>query len=83
MCFTGNGLGARRAVAQLCRIYAREGADHQGKSPTILLETRSFKNNAGGTTTWPVFKLIGWEYFTAGVPAPQPRQGDMDDEIPF
>jgi len=72
MCFTGNGLGARRAVAQLCRIYAREGADHQGKSPTILLETRSFKNNAGGRTTWPVFKLIGWDYFTPGVPAPQP-----------
>ena len=73
LCFTGNGLGARRAVAQLCRIYAREGPDRQGKSPTILLETRSFKNNAGGTTTWPVFKLIGWDYFTPGVPAPQPR----------
>jgi hypothetical protein len=73
LCFTGNGLGARRALAQLCRSYAREGADHQGKSPTILLETRSFKNNAGGTTTWPVFKLIGWEFFAPGVPAPQPQ----------
>jgi len=99
LCFTGNGLGARRAVAQLCRIYAREGPDRQGKSPTILLETRSFKNNAGGTTTWPVFKLIGWDYFTPGVPAPQPRpvavpiappsprprkRGvDHDDDIPF
>jgi hypothetical protein len=73
VCFTGNGLGARRALAQLCRIYAREGADHQGKGPTILLEARSFKNDAGGTTTWPVFKRIGWDYFTPGVPAPQPR----------
>ena len=27
LCFTGTGKGARRAVAQLCRVYAREGAD--------------------------------------------------------
>jgi hypothetical protein len=25
-----------------------------------------------GTTTWPVFKRIGWDYSTPGVPAPQP-----------
>src|SRR6516225_5726452 len=51
MCFTGNGLGARRALAQLCRIYARELADHQGKSRTILLEARSFKHAACGNST--------------------------------
>jgi hypothetical protein len=71
VCFTGTGKGARRAVAQLCKIYSRPGSDRQGKSPVILLESRSFPNKNGGTTTWPVFKLIGWEFFTPGVPAPQ------------
>ena len=60
-------------MAQLCRIYAREGADRQGKGPAITLNTWSFDNKSGGTTTWPVFKLIGWEFFTPGVPAPQPQ----------
>ena len=73
VCFTGTGKGARRAVAQLCRIYAREGADRQGKSPAMTLNTWSFENKSGGTTTWPVFKLIGWEFFAPGVPAPQPQ----------
>jgi hypothetical protein len=73
ICFTGTGLGARRAMAQLCKIYSRPGADRQGKSPTVLLETRSFENNAGGTTTWPVFKLINWEFFSPGVPAPEAK----------
>ena len=73
VCFTGTGKGARRAVAQLCRVYAREGADRQGKSPAITLNTWSFDNKSGGTTTWPVFKLIGWEFFAPGVPAPQPQ----------
>jgi hypothetical protein len=73
LCFTGTGKGARRAVAKLCRIYSRPGSDRQGKSPVILLESRSFPNKNGGTTTWPVFKLIGWEFFTPGVSAPQPQ----------
>src|SRR5262249_20490968 len=54
VCFTGTGKGARRAVAQLCRVYARESADRQGKSPAITLNTWSFDNKSGGTTTWPV-----------------------------
>ena len=101
VCFTGTGKGARRAVAQLCRIYAREGADRQGKSPAITLNTWSFENKSGRKTTWPDFKLVGWQFFTPGVPAPpvapiavpiaptaaaakaEPRDGDMDDEIPF
>jgi hypothetical protein len=73
LCFTGTGKGARRAVAKLCKIYSRPGSDRQGKSPVILLESRSFPNKNGGTTTWPVFKRISWEFFTPGVPAPQPQ----------
>ena len=57
-------------MAQLCKIYSRPGSDRQGKSPVILLESRSFPNKNGGTTTWAVFKLIGWEFFAPGVPAP-------------
>ena len=70
VCFTGTGKGARKAMAQLCRIYARPGADRQGKDPVILLEGRSFQNDSGGTTTWPIFKMIGLDYFTPGTPAP-------------
>jgi hypothetical protein len=73
VCFTGTGNGARRAVAKLCRVYAREGPDRQGKSPAITLNTWSFDNKSGGKTTWPDFKNIGWEFFTPGVPAPEPK----------
>jgi hypothetical protein len=69
ICFTGGGKGARKAVGQLLGIYARPGADRKGRSPTVMLETHSFENQNGGTTTWPRFKIIGWEFFD-GTPAP-------------
>jgi hypothetical protein len=68
--FTGTGKGARKFLAQLCRVYGRPGADRQGKSPSLTLSSRSFPNESGGTTVWPVFKLIGWEFFEPGIPAP-------------
>jgi hypothetical protein len=71
VCFTGTGKGARKAVAQLCGVYARPGADRRGKSPRLLLKSRSFENDNKGTTVWPVFDLDGWEFFTPGVPAPE------------
>ena len=67
---TGTGKGAHKAVAQLCGLYARPGADRQGKDPVVLPESRSFKNDSGGTTTWPIFKSLGWDFFVPGVPAP-------------
>jgi hypothetical protein len=74
MCFTGGGKGARRAVAQLCGIYAREGANRQGKNPKIKLKTWSFENKSGGTTTWPDFSnIVGWDFFTPGVATPEPK----------
>ena len=96
--FTGTGKGARRAVAQLCGTYSRQGANRQGRDPLIRLEVRKFENSSGGTTIWPVLKWIGLEFFTPGIAAPevQPiaapkalpptnssKRGDMDDEIPF
>jgi hypothetical protein len=98
VCFTGGGKGARKMLGQLCGVYARPGADREGKNPTIMLTTYSFENKKhGGTTVWPDYKLIGWDYFIPGVPAPPVRllpktaatkalpskRGDMDDEIPF
>jgi hypothetical protein len=71
VCFTGTGKGARKAVAQLCGIYRRPGADRQGKSPVLLLESRSFENESKGTTAWPVFKIVRWEFFAPGEPAPE------------
>ena len=69
-CFSGSGKGARKAVAQLCGICARPGSDRQGKDPVLLLESRSFENTSGGTTTWPILKKIDWEFFVPGQPAP-------------
>jgi hypothetical protein len=70
VCFTGTGKGARVAVAELCRIYGRPGADRQGKSPVIALNTRSFENKNRSTTTWPDFKFVGWDFFVPGVSIP-------------
>jgi hypothetical protein len=71
VCFTGTGKGARVAMAQLCGVYARPGADRRGKSPRLLLKSRSFENDNKGTTVWPVFDLDGWEFFTPGMSAPE------------
>jgi hypothetical protein len=72
ICFTGTGKGARKALGQLCGTYRRSSTDRQGKSPVLILKSRSFPNGSGGTTAWPVFKIVGWEFFTPGVPAPEP-----------
>ena len=37
-----------------------------------MLEKRSFKNQKGGTTYAPVLKLVGWDFWTPGEPAPEP-----------
>jgi hypothetical protein len=74
VCFTGGGKGARRALAQLCSIYAREGADRRGRSPKITLDSFSFENKSGGKTFWPDFSnIVGWEFFTPGVATPEPK----------
>lgn len=99
ICFTGTGKGARIAVAELCKVYGRPGADRGGRDFVIMLETRSFPNSEGGTTVWPVFRQIGVEFFVPDTPAPPTaliaapttasaakalaKRGDMDDEIPF
>jgi hypothetical protein len=72
ICFTGTGKGARKALEQLCGSYRRPSTDRQGKSPVLILKSRSFQNGSGGITAWPVFKIVGWEFFTPGVPALEP-----------
>jgi hypothetical protein len=87
---------ARKAVADFTAIYRRR--DRAGKFPIVLLESRSFKNQSGGLTYVPDFKIVGWQYWN-GEPAPEVQPvalptapsppkaitacGDMDDEIPF
>ena len=71
MCFTGTGKGARVAVAELCKVYGRPGADRGGRDFVVMLTSRSFPNTEGGTTVWPIFKgPIGYEYFVPNTPAP-------------
>jgi hypothetical protein len=87
---------ARQAIAKFTDIYRRR--DRAGKFPVVLLENRNFKNQSGGLTYVPDFKIIGWEFWD-GQPAPEVQPvalptapsppkaitacGDMDDEIPF
>jgi hypothetical protein len=70
VCFTGTGKGARKEVAELCKIYGRPGADRGGRDFVVMLETYSFRNSEEGTTVWPVFKVIGYEFFVPDTPAP-------------
>jgi hypothetical protein len=70
VCFTGGGQGASKAVGELCKVYARPGADRGGKMPVILLEDFTFENRSGGTTRWPRFKIVDWQFWEADTPAP-------------
>src|SRR5262249_47669195 len=71
MCFTGTGKGARVVVGDLCKVYGRPGADRDGKDFVIMLETRLLPpTNERSTTVWPVFKVIGYEFFVPDTPAP-------------
>jgi len=70
VCFTGTGMGASRAVGELCRIYGRPGADRGGKMPVVLLDSFTFENRQGGTTRWPRFKIVDWQFFEPDTPAP-------------
>ena len=35
----------------------------------VLLQTRSFQNQSGGTTYVPDFKIVGWEFWEPDTPA--------------
>jgi hypothetical protein len=70
VCFNGMGQGASKAMGELCRIYARPGADRGGKMPVLLLESFTFENRSGGTTRWPRFKIVDWQFFEPDTPAP-------------
>jgi hypothetical protein len=59
---------ARKAVADFVAIYCRQ--DRGGKFPVVLLESRSFKNQSGGLTYVPDFKIIDWKFWD-GTPAPK------------
>jgi hypothetical protein len=59
---------ALRAIRDFVATYRR--VDRGGKFPVVLLESRSFQNQGGGTTYVPVLKIVGWEYWD-GTPAPE------------
>ena len=61
-------LEAIKRFVSVCRR-----TDRGGKDPLINLVSESFPIRHGGVTYKPVFKIIGWEYWEPGVPAPQPR----------
>jgi hypothetical protein len=60
-----------RAVNNFIRICRR--TDRDGKDPVVLLGSESFRNVYDGITYKPTFKIVGWEFWTPGVPAPPPK----------
>jgi hypothetical protein len=71
VCLNLSGQGGMKALGELCRVYARPGADRKGKMPVLVLDSFTFENRSGGTTRWPRFKIVGWEYFEPDTPAPE------------
>ena len=57
----------RAAIKKFVAIVRR--VDREGKQPVVLLESRSFKNQAGGLTYVPDFKIVGWKDWEPDTPA--------------
>jgi len=56
------------AIKQFVKTCRRTDLD--GKCPMVLLGSTNFKNQHGGVTYKPDFKIIGEDYWEPGIPAP-------------
>jgi hypothetical protein len=55
------------AIKRFVKVWRR--TDRGGKCPAILLQSTSFKNQKGGTTHVPDFKIVGQEFWEPDIPA--------------
>ena len=85
--FVTSSIGGRRAVADLCKSYARRAA-RTGVSaqPVIKLSGGTMPTKMYGDVPRPAFEIIGWDENREGirtVKGPDTLQEEMNDEIPF
>jgi hypothetical protein len=57
-----------KAIKDLIAVVRR--SERQGKEPVVLIGSRSFKNQSGGTTHVPLFTIVGWQFWY-GQPTPE------------
>lgn len=85
--FVTSSVGGRRAVADLCKSYARRVA-RTGVSaqPIIKLEQAVMPTTMYGDVPRPHFEIIGWNEAAEGVRnvvPPDTLKNELDDDIPF
>jgi hypothetical protein len=57
-----------KAIKDFIAVVRR--SDRDGRDPMVLIGSRNFKNQSGGTSYVPTFTIVGWEYWN-GQPAPE------------
>jgi hypothetical protein len=78
MTFSASSKGGIGAVGNLCKAYAREYRQREGKIPVIELGRDSYKHAKYGKTYVPVLGIVDWVE-NGSVPIPQPDGGDEPD----
>ena len=85
--FVTSSIGGKRAVADLCKSYARR-TDRTGVSeqPVIKLGKAVMPTRMYGDVPRPLFTIVGWDGSSEGVrevKAPETLHQELNDEIPF
>lgn len=85
--FVTSSIGGRRAVADLCKSYARRTARTGiSEQPVIKLSGATMPTKIYGDVPRPSFEIVGWDSNREGVrtvKAPDTLAEEMNDEIPF
>ena len=85
--FATSSIGGKRAVADLCKSYARRvSRTGQSDSPVIKLSEAVMPTRAFGDVPRPHFEIIGWDSGKEAVrvvKGPDTLKDEMSDEIPF
>jgi hypothetical protein len=84
--FTTTSVGGQRAVADLCRAFARHAQKGRRTLPIVKLATVDMPTKAYGPVPRPEFEITGWdnEMAAGNVEVISPSVADdLDDEIPF
>jgi len=85
--FVTSSVGGKRAVADLCKTYARRTSRlGTSEQPVIKLNKAMMPSKKWGDIPRPDFEIVGWDTNREGirqVKAPDTLREEMDDEIPF
>jgi hypothetical protein len=85
--FATSSIGGKRAVADLCKSYARRvNRTGHSDSPIIKLSAAVMPTKSWGDVPRPHFEIIGWDEHREAVrvvKGPDTLLDEMNDEIPF